>query len=99
MGPSAAVPRTSAVLFLLVLAVPDRRVEALNISEVRGTACNHPFVNAHAGPRTARVAAVVILGPVPTASAARWCFGRSGGRIQLLESAPAVQPCVFVLRG
>ncbi len=72
--------------------------EALNISEVRGTACNHAFVAAHAGPRTARVAAVVVLGPVPTAPAALGCPGRSGGRIELLESAPVVQPRVFVLR-
>eukprot|EP00964_Phaeocystis_antarctica_P045962 scaffold26504_cov56-Phaeocystis_antarctica.AAC.1 len=49
--------------------------EALHISEVRGTACNHPFVAAHAGPRTARVAAVVVVGPVPTAPAALGCFG------------------------
>eukprot|EP00964_Phaeocystis_antarctica_P025811 scaffold14521_cov73-Phaeocystis_antarctica.AAC.4 len=49
--------------------------EALHISEVRGAACNHPFVAAHAGPRTARVAAVVVVGPVPTAPAALGCFG------------------------
>eukprot|EP00964_Phaeocystis_antarctica_P051598 scaffold30110_cov70-Phaeocystis_antarctica.AAC.1 len=73
--------------------------EALHISEVRGAACNHPFVTAHAGPRTARVAAVVVSGPVPTAPAALGCFGRSGGRTELLESAPVVQLCVFLLRG
>ena len=73
--------------------------EALSIGIIRGAACNHPFVTAHAGPRTARVAAVVVVGPVPTAPAALGCSGRYGGRIQLLESSPVVQRCVFVLRG
>ena len=73
--------------------------EALNISEVCGTACNHPFVAAHAGPRTARVAAVVVLRTVLATSVALGCFGRSGGRIQFLELAPVAQLCVFNLRG
>ena len=38
--------------------------EALSIGMIRGAACNHPFVTAHGGPRTARVAAVVVVGPV-----------------------------------
>ena len=38
--------------------------EALSLGIIRGAACNHPFVTAHGGPRTARVAAVVVVGPV-----------------------------------
>ena len=73
--------------------------EALSIGIIRDTACNHPFVTAHAGPRTARVAAVVVVGPVPPTSVALGCFGKSEGRVQLLESAPVVRYRVFELRG
>ena len=73
--------------------------EALGIGIIRDTACNHPFVTTYAGPCTARVAAVVVLRTVLATSVALGCFGRSGGRTELLESTPVVQPCVFVLRG
>ena len=73
--------------------------EALGIGIIRDSACNHPFVTAHAGPCTARVAAVVVLRTVLTTSVALGCFGRSGGRIQFLELAPVAQLCVFNLRG
>ena len=73
--------------------------EALSIGIIRGAACNHPFVTAHAGPRTARVAAVVVVGPVLTTSVALGCLGKSEGRVQLLESAPVVPYRVFELRG
>ena len=69
--------------------------EALGIGIIRDSACNHPFVTAHAGPCTARVAAVVVLRTV----GCTWVFRRSGGRIQLLEFAPVAQLCVFNLRG
>ena len=64
--------------------------EALGIGIIRDSACNHPFVTAHAGPCTARVAAVVVLRTVLTTSVALGCFGKSEGRVQLLESAPIV---------
>ena len=77
--------------------------EALSIGIIRGAACNHSFVTAHAGPRTARVAAVVVGGPLPTVhpttSVALGCLGNSEGRVQLLESAPVVRYRVFELRG
>ena len=73
--------------------------EALSIGIIRDPACNHPFVTAHAGPRTARVAAVVVLGAVLATSVALGWFGKSEGRIQLLESAHVVQCCVFNSRG
>ena len=65
--------------------------EALSIGIIRGAACNHPFVTAHAGlARTARGWQLYSFG------------GRkSEGRVQSLEYTPVVR-CrrrVLVLRG